>query len=278
MMIREIAEDDLDAVCGLLVEGFPQRSYGYWAKGLTNLSSLAPVEGFPKYGYLVDADYTIQGVLLTITSDHGVHGAWTNFSSWYVRKEYRHFATILFTQALKLRNTTFLNPSPSKRIIPILKAFGFEPYTIGTVALDLRRAIRKPPPRGEVRRLGVDELARLSEREGRTAEDHMRMGCDVLYLQTDDREGLLIHRRKWIKRSLPCSQVIFTEPDLMGQLVAPVMRALGSRGSLLALCDIDEAPDPSIGHVFARGIRYFKGVDAPSVGDLTYSELAVFGP
>jgi hypothetical protein len=278
MAIREITEDDLEAVRDLLVEGFPQRSVGYWTKGLTNLSSLPPVEGFPRYGYLVDADDAAQGVLLTITSDPAVDGARTNLSSWYVRKGYRQFATILFAHALKLQNTTFVNPSPTDHLVPILKAFGFEPYTTGMVVLDLRSAIRRPPPRGEVRRLGVGDLAHLSEPDGRTAEDHLRMGCDVLRLDTGDRAGLLIHRRKWIKRSLPCSQAILTDPDLMTELAAPVMRALGSRGSLLALCDIDRAPNPAVGRVFSRGIRYFKGADAPPVGDLSYSELAVFGP
>jgi hypothetical protein len=104
------------------------------------------------------------------------------------------------------------------------------------------------------------------------------MGCDVLRLETDGRAGLLIHRRKWIRRSLPCSQVLLADPDLMLELARPVMRALASRGSLLALCDVDLTREPAMGRVFRRGIRYFKGAEAPPVGDLSYSELAVFGP
>jgi hypothetical protein len=277
MAIREITDDDLGAVRELLVEGFPQ-SDDYWTKGLANLGSLPPVEGFPRYGYLVDADDAAQGLLLTVTSDRGVHGARTNFSSWYVREGYRQFATFLFRHALKLKNTTFLNTSPSAHVLPIVKAFGFKPYTTGMVMLDLRTAMRGRSSRGGVRRLGIGDLADLSEPEGQIAEDHLRMGCDVLRLETDVRAGLLIHRRKWIRRSLPCSQVILTDPALMTELAGPVMRALASRGSLLVLCDVDQAPQPAIGRVFPRGIRYFKGANAPPVGDLSYSELAVFGP
>jgi hypothetical protein len=277
MAIREITEDDLKAVRDLLVEGFPLRSEGYWRRGLARLASLPRVEGFPRYGYLVDADQAPQGVLLTITSDRGVDGARTSFSSWYVREGYRQFALLLFRHALELENTTFLNPSPSEQVVPILKAFGFEPYTAGMAMLDLRTAIRGRSPRGAVQRLGIGDLADLSELEARIAEDHLRMGCDALRLETEARAGLLIHRRKWIRRSLPCSQVILTDPELMTELAGPVMRALASRGSVLALCDVDQSQG-AIGRVVQRGIRYFKGAAPPSVADLSYSELAVFGP
>jgi hypothetical protein len=278
MPIREIADDDLDSVRSLLVEGFPQRSVGYWTRGLANLAALRPVEGFPRYGYLVDADDAPQGVLLTITSNAGLDRARTNLSSWYVRKRYRQSAVALLAHALKLRNTTFINPSPSPHIVPILEALGFVPYTAGIVAFDVRTAMRGPSSRGAVRRVGTGDVASLSETEGEIVADHLRMGCDVLRLETGRRAGLLIHRRKWIKRSVPSSQVILADPDLMKELAGPVMRALASRGSLMALCDVDQTRVPTVGRVFRRGARYFKGPDAPRVGDLSYSELAVFGP
>jgi hypothetical protein len=278
MAIREITDDDLEAVRQLLVEGFPLRSEDYWTKGLANVRSLPRVEGFPRYGYVVDADSAPQGLLLTITSDRGVHGARTHFSSWYVREGYRQFALLLFRRALKLENTTFINPSPSERVVPILKTFGFEPYTAGTLMLDLRTAMRGRASHGAVQRLGLGNLADLSERECQIADDHLRMGCEVLRLETDVRAGLLIHRRKWIKHLLPCSQVILADPGLIIELAGSVMRALARRGSLLALCDVDQTAKPASGRVFPRGIRYFKGPAPPAVGDLSYSELAVFGP
>ena len=277
-MIREITDDDLDAVRELLVEGFPLRSRDYWSQGLANLGSLPRVDGFPRYGYVVDADGAPQGVLLTITSDHGAQGMRTHFSSWYVREGYRQFALLLFREALELENTTFVNPSPADHILAILKRFGFEPYTGGMVMLDLRTAMRRRSSRGAVQRLGIGDLAGLSEPERRLAEDHLRMGCDVLRLETEGRAGLLIHRRKWIKRAMPSSQVIFADPDLLLELAGPVMRALASHGSLLALCDVDQVRAPASGRVVQRGVRYFKGAEAPAVGDLSYSELAIFGP
>jgi hypothetical protein len=278
MGIREITDDDLEAVRELLIEGFPLRSAEYWAKGLANLRSLPRAEGFPRYGYLVDADDAPQGLLFTITSARGAHDVRTHLSSWYVREAYRHFALLLFRHALELQNTTFINPSPAAHILRILKTFGFEPYTGGMVMLDLRMAMRRRSSPGAVQRVGPGDLAGLSDPEGRIAEDHLRMGCEVLRLETDVRTGLLIHRRKWIRRSLPCSQVILVDPDLVLELAGPVMRALAGRGSLLALCDVDQNRKPAGGRVFRRGIRYFKGAEAPPVGDLSYSELAIFGP
>jgi hypothetical protein len=278
MAIREITADDLEAVRDLLVEGFSLRSRDYWTKGLARLGSLPRVEGFPRYGFLVDADGAAQGVLLTITSDHGARGRRTHLSSWYVREAYRHYALALFRQALDLENTTFVNPSPADHILPILRTFGFEPYTGGTVALDLRLALRGRSAGGAVRRLGIDGLADLPAPDARLAEDHLRSGCEVFRLQTAGRAGLLIHRRKWIRRALPCSQVIFADPELVLELAGPVMRALAARGSLVALCDVGQTREPAIGRVFQRGIRYFKGPEPPPAGDLSYSELAIFGP
>lgn len=278
MVIREITDDDLAAVRDLLVEGFPLRSGDYWTKGLANLRSLRRVKGFPRYGYLVDADHAPQGLLLTITSDHGVDGARTNFSSWYVREQYRQFALALFRHALELENTTFINPSPSDRVAPILKAFGFKPYTAGVLMLDLRTAMRSGFSRVAVQRLDTRRIAALSEPDGQIAEDHLRMGCDVLRFETECRAGLVIHRRKWVKHALPCSQVILADPHLMIDLAGPAMRAFARRGSLLAFRDVSPAVEPAVGRVFGRGIRYFKGAHAPPVGDLSYSELAVFGP
>jgi hypothetical protein len=276
--IREIAEADLEAVQGLLTEGFPLRSAGYWRKGLANMGSLPRVDGFPKYGYLVDAGDAPQGVLLTITTDRAACGVRTHFSSWYVREGYRQFALLLLRRALGLKNTTFINPSPTERVVSILKAFGFEPYTCGMLMVDLRTALRKRPSRGAVRRLELDDLASLSECEARLADDHLRMGCDAFRLETDGRTGLLIHRRKWIRRSVPTSQVILADPALAIELAGPLMRALACRGSLLVLCDVDQTLTPDIGRMYHRGVRYFKGPAAPRAGDLSYSELAVFGP
>ena len=214
MAIREITDDDFKAVHELLVEGFPLRSENYWTAGLANLRSLPPVEGFPRYGYLVDADDGPQGLLLTITNDRGGHGVYTHLSSWYVREGYRHFALLVLRHALELQNTTFINPSPADHVVRMLSAFGFEPYTAGMAMLDLRMAMQRRSSPGSVRRLGSGDLADLSDWEGEIAEDHLRMGCDVLRLETEARAGLLIHRRKWIKRSLPCSQVILADPDL----------------------------------------------------------------
>jgi hypothetical protein len=278
MAIREITDDDLQAVHELLVEGFSLRSEDYWTKGLANLGSLPRVDGFPRYGYVVDADDGPQGLLLTITSDRGGQGARTHFSSWYVREPYRQFALSLFRHALELKSTTFINPSPADHILPILKAFDFEPYTTGMLMIDLRTAVRGRSSRGAVQRLGSGDFAELPEPERRIAEDHLRMGCDVLRLETDARDGLLIHRRKWIRRVLPCSQVILADPELMIDLAGPVMRAFASRGSLLSLCDVGQTTRPAVGRVFPHGIRYFKGAAPPPVGDLSYSELAVFGP
>ena len=119
-------------------------------------------------------------------------------------------------------------------------------------------------------------IRRLLDEGAQAPEHHLHQ--PIARRSTGGRAGLLIHRRNVTKRSVPSSQVILTDPDLLAELAGPVTRALASRGSLMALRDVDQTREPTAGRVFRRGIRYFKGADAPRVGDLSYSELAAFGP
>lgn len=84
-------------------------------------------------------------------------------------------------------------------------------------------------------------------------------GMRCLRFDDQGRAGLLIHRRRWIRPSLPYSQVIHGDPELTMELAGPVMRTLASRGSLLALCDVDQAPKAAIGRLGPRAIRCFRG-------------------
>src|SRR6516164_8717367 len=84
---RQIAPDDLGRVAGLLAEGFPDRGQGYWASGLERMARRAPVEGCPRFGFLLEADGAPVGAVLTIFTDMGAPGEpdlRCNISSWYV--------------------------------------------------------------------------------------------------------------------------------------------------------------------------------------------------
>jgi hypothetical protein len=276
MQIREIDYADLGAVRGLLVEGFPVRSRRYWEAGLSHLRTRPLVSTFPRYGYLMEADGDVQGIILAITS-HSRVGVRTNLSSWYVREGYRQFATFLLRHALRLKGTTFLNVSPSEHVLPIMTAFGFEPYTAGTAVLDVRTSIGRTSTKVTVRRITPAQCSDLPEASAEVAKRHLGYGCSGLWLEAGQRSGLLIHRRKWIKRAIPSEQVVYADPELLADAAAPVMRALLLRGSTLALVDVG-GESPPFGRFVARGRRFARGQPVPAPGDLLESELAIFGP
>src|SRR5262249_49851818 len=75
-----------------------------------------------------------------------------NVSSWYVEPAFRGYAPLLVSQALKLKQVTYLNISAARHTWPILEAQGYRRYSNGVfVAMPaLRRSAagRGGPPTG----------------------------------------------------------------------------------------------------------------------------------
>ena len=53
---REIGPDDIEGIANLLTSGFCPRTPGFWMHALKRLSEHATPAGFPKYGYLLNAE------------------------------------------------------------------------------------------------------------------------------------------------------------------------------------------------------------------------------
>ena len=68
---REIADSDLDGVVDCLARNFRRRSRMYWSQGLAVISGLPRMEGFPRYGWLLENDGRVVGVLLQIFTNLG---------------------------------------------------------------------------------------------------------------------------------------------------------------------------------------------------------------
>lgn len=62
--IREIGDDDLAEVVGLLCEGFPRRTPEYWRTGLQKLANRERPPDTEKYGYVLTAGNELRGVVL----------------------------------------------------------------------------------------------------------------------------------------------------------------------------------------------------------------------
>lgn len=257
---REITFNDLEAILELLCEGFPRRTSQYWQEALARLTERPLVAGFPRYGYLLEAEGQPQGVLLLLTAvvDSTVR---SNLSSWYVRQPYRGFATQLVQLATRTRGATYLDLTPAPKVLPIVKALGFKPYSNGTLLFTPRLL------------LSGNAGARIV---GPCNEDD----CDGFILE--DREGRMqaLYRIKTLKRLVPAARFVFGDPKRLCAAGVAVARALLKRGIPLAMVDapLGFEPPPGIVLMPEREIRYSKHGEPPAVGDLRESEIALFGP
>jgi hypothetical protein len=275
MHIREITLADLPAVAAILHEGFPRRPLTYWQAAIANLQPRPEVAGFPRFGFVIEADNAIQGVILLLTADLG-NGPRSNLSSWYVRPAYRKFATFLFQRTLKMKGGIFLNLSPSDSALPIATTFGFKPYTAGVIRLDARAALQRST--GQVKPIHVSKLASLPSSLKGIAESHLGYGCAGLELQDVTGRGIALYRITVRKGLVPCAQFVFGDPSRLMALAGPLMRTLLRLRIPTALIDSDGTESPIVGQfIKGRSIRFLRGSPAPATGDLLETELAIFG-
>ena len=74
---REMDDSDISAAVDLLTRSFkPPREY--WQRAISRLAGRPPVDGFPKYGFVLVDDSRIVGVLLLITTRVRINGVTEN--------------------------------------------------------------------------------------------------------------------------------------------------------------------------------------------------------
>ncbi|MEQ9689199.1 MAG: acyl-CoA acyltransferase [Bauldia litoralis] len=281
---RAITEADLDGVIALLMRGFPMRDRAYWARGLGRQSARIVPEGVPRYGYMLDRGGEAVGVLLVLSGSVEIDGRTEtrcNLSSWYVEPAFRSFAPMLVSVALKNKEVTFMNVTPAKHTWPVVEAQGFAPFCQGqfTAFPFLNRS------GGAVRVSRVDagqtptpSLA-LPERD--LLKAHAGYGCISLVCSSPDGDVPFIFRpfKRW-KDRLPCMRLIYCRDvaDFV-RFAAPLGRYLLMHGSPWVIVDSDGPIDGLVGfYQTESGRKYFRGPTKPRLGDLAYTEFALFGP
>jgi hypothetical protein len=277
---RLIAETDLPAVETLLREGFPDREPGYWSRALDVLRTRAAPDGYPRFGYLLQSADEIVGVILVIFTDMQEGGErWlrANVSSWYVRPDFRSYAPMLTSAALRFKEATYLNISPAEGTWPILDAQGYRRFSQGQMAclpaLSLRFGAR-------VRRLDDADIPKLDATEARLLNECAAQGALALVCE---RGGVL-------------TPFVFVERDLkhVGRgamqlawcrdtadfvhFAGPLGRYLLDRGYWLVLLDAEGRVPGLVGRFFRNRMpKYFRGPRRPRLNDLAHTEALLFG-
>ena len=279
---RQIADCDIGNVVNLLVRGFgDRRPRQFWEQVLTRMAGRAIPPGMPRYGYLLESDGVAVGAILQIFSDiHAGSGAATrcNVSSWYVDPQFRSYASLLVSQALKHKNVTYLNISPAPHTRSIAQAHGYTRYSDGTFV-----AVPVLCRRGERSRARILDGRELPDTPFEPHEralllEHADYGCTSLWCVTPDRAYPFVFRRRLVKGLVPCTQLIYCADiaDFV-RFARPLGGHLGLRGQLFVV-NANGPVEGLVGRYFSDTMpKYFKGPDRPRFGDLAYTETALFG-
>ena len=283
VLCRLITDDVIDQVVDCLKRGFPHRPKSYWVSALDKLARRAAIEDYPRYGYALEAKGQIVGVVLLIFSRReGEAGSYIrcNISSWCVDTEYRASAVLLHVTAVKRKEVTYLNISPAVRTRPAIEALGFQRFSNGQIfsapiLSTFQRNVR-------VRSFTADgpELKLLSESERKILAEHAAFGCRALVCVKDGAAYPFVFQRRAILRVIPCAHLIYCRSmSEFFRFAGPIGRHLLFRSGPFCILDATGPAGGLVGRYFPeRNPKYFKGPVPPRVGDLSYTELAVFGP
>jgi hypothetical protein len=268
---RQIAQDDLEGLAGLLAHGFPDTSRAYWTDGFARWQAIPAIEGLPRYGYVLDDGQAPVGVLLIIPSQRAGR-IFANLSSWYVEPQWRAHSSLLVQVATKLKHVTYLNASPAPHTWRTLQAQGFQPYNFG------RSAVFALPGRGR-----VSQYIPAGLPEAQLLADHRAWGWTSLVVEKDGIVSPFVFKsrrldRPAIGRHKPAMMDLMfcRDMDDFRRCAPALARHFLPRGVLGFLVDGDA--DGMLGHyVEGKEPRWFKGPHRPQLGDLAYTEKVVFG-
>ena len=103
-------------------------------QGLHRQAAREVPNGYPRFGYMLDNDGAVAGVLLLLYTSRGDGSdaaIQCNLSSWYVDPAFRNYAPLLTRIAQRHKEVTYLNISPATWTWPIIEAQGFSSYCSG---------------------------------------------------------------------------------------------------------------------------------------------------
>lgn len=274
---REIRDADLAGVTDLLRRGFSHRPRAFWERGLRRMGERPAVDGCPRYGFLLDDGSRPVGVALMLFGRDGAGHVRCNLSSWTVDPAFRAQAPFLVASALKRPEVTFTNISAAPHTWPTIEAQGFRAYSE-------RRSLVLPllGPAGERARVSADTASWRGLPEATLLDDHRGYGCTCL---TVEAEGppcplvLALVRVRAGRYPLPVLQVVFCRDIAdVSRYAGAIGRWMTRRGAVGLLVD-GGVPGGLVGGPWIRrGRRYARGPHPPRIGDLSYTELAIFGP
>jgi hypothetical protein len=109
--------------------------------------------------------------------------------------------------------------------------------------------------------------------------DHADFGCISLWCITAERAYPFVFRPRLVKGCIRCAQLIYCRDiDDLVRFARPIGLYLTLRGQPFVITDSNGPIRGLVGKFFPERMpRYFRGPDLPRLGDLAYTETALFG-
>jgi hypothetical protein len=271
-------------VAALLRRGFGfRRPLAFWHQVLDRLERHRAPEGMPQFGYLLESDGRAVGAILAIfavpCTGADPDAIRCSLSSWYVELAYRSYASLLVSQVLKHRDATYLNVSAAANTVPTLGALGYARYSDGQFIAWPALARGTDADSAVLLPAAETPAAPFAPFEPGLLRDHADYGCVSFWCVTRERAYPFVFRRRLAKAVMPCAQLIYCRDTAdVARFAGLIGRHLAARLCPLVVIDA-VGPMPGLPGIYLAGWqpKFFKGPDRPRLGDLAYTEAAMFG-
>lgn len=266
----------MPAIASLLSEAFQNRPTEYWLHGLRRHALRPRPADYPTYGFCLDSGGEPVGVILllfsNISSPNGPHVR-CNVSSWYVRPEFRSYGSLLVTSTTRDKRVTYFNITPAPHTWSTVEAQGFAVYCKGQMygvpVLSRARAAHVMPFAEQPWRMSAEDVDLLRQ--------HAAFGCLSAVVRDADADHPFVFQKHYVKGVVPVYRLLYcASTDDFIRYAGNLGRFLLRRGGLLVRFDANQ-PMPMTGWFSeARGRKYAKGPHPPHLGDLAFTEAALF--
>lgn len=266
-----MTDADCGAAVALLSRGFRERSPEYWKRALERLRDRKVPDGYTRYGYVIADRGAIVGIILLIFSaadDGSIRG---NVSSWYVEPAYRGYANMLLATLSRLKDVTLFNISPAPNTIDTIAAQGFSRYVAGS--FHTLACLHAPIKGARVRAVTAAEASFLGSLAAYGCLCFEVTLCGHAY-------PFAFVRSRMLGNTVPCTLLVYCR-DIgdFARFAGPLGRRLLVLGLAIVTLDANGPIDGLLGrYVPGRRPKYFRGPQQPRLGDLSESELVIFGP
>jgi hypothetical protein len=280
IVCREIADSDIESIVDFFARGYPYRPRAYWIRGLDRLARRTTPVGYPKFGYLMERSGVLAGAILTIFSVVKANGGTTvrcTFGGWYVEPGSRGYAQFLAYRSLQHPEATYLN-IPGPEIVRVVERLGFTRYSAGQFATIPLLSLRSTGARTRILSANTRLDVPVDPIERDVLLDHDGYGCTSFWCAADDRAYPFVFHFRKLHGFIPCARLIYCRSiDDFVRFARPIGWHLLRRGRPLVLLDAN-GPVPGLVGKYFDGSRpkYFKGPTQPRLGDLAYTQLAMF--